>query len=133
MKNFKITFICLLVVIVHNVNLYSQILPVFLKEDFNDLENWTPLYFPKIEKHSSYTIEILGEEKYLKAKSYSSASGLISKKEFNPYDFPLIKWRWKVDNIYKKGDATQKKGDDYPIRIYILFKYYLNLTQANQV
>jgi hypothetical protein len=34
-----------------------------------------------------------------------------------------LTFRWKIRNIYKKGDATTKKGDDYPIRIYVMFKY----------
>ena len=31
--------------------------------------------------------------------------------------------RTKISNVYKKGDATKKEGDDYPVRIYIIFKY----------
>ncbi len=30
---------------------------VLLKEDFNSLENWEPLHFEKIEKHSSYEVQ----------------------------------------------------------------------------
>ncbi|MBW2651571.1 MAG: DUF3047 domain-containing protein, partial [Deltaproteobacteria bacterium] len=44
-------------------------------------------------------------------------------KLFNVYEYPLIKWRWKVENVYTKGDAKTKEGDDYPLRIYIIFKY----------
>lgn len=96
---------------------------VFLKEDFNDLNNWKPLYFPKIKKYSSYTIESNGNEKYLRAESNASASGLIYKKEFNVYEFPIITWRWTIKNIYKNGNSKIKEGDDYPIRVFIFFKY----------
>ncbi len=92
-------------------------------EDFDDLNNWKPLHFPKIEEHSTYTVESKGEESYLKAESKASASGLIYKNEFNVYEFPKVRWRWKVENIYKNGNAKTKKGDDYPIRVYIIFKY----------
>ncbi len=28
-----------------------------------------------------------------------------------------------VKNIFEKGDASKKSGDDYPLRIYVMFKY----------
>ena len=96
---------------------------IFLREEFNDLSNWNPLNFPKIKRHTIYTIESNGEERYLKAESDASASGIIYKKEFNIYESPKIKWRWRVENIYKKGDVKTKEGDDYPIRVYVAFKY----------
>ena len=37
----------------------------------------------------------------------------------------MIRWRWKVSNVYSKGDALTKKGDDFPLRIFIMFKYDL--------
>lgn len=94
-----------------------------LREDFNDLENWKPLLFPKIKEHSKYEIVKEGDQSYLKAESNASASGLIYKKEFNVFENPNIKWRWKVENVFEKGDATKKTGDDYPLRIYVVFKY----------
>jgi hypothetical protein len=96
---------------------------IFFREDFNNLHNWRPLYFPKIKRHSLYTITGEGNNRFLRAVSSSSASGLIFKREYNIYKFPYIEWRWKVDNVYKKGDASSKAGDDYPIRVYVLFKY----------
>ena len=93
------------------------------QEDFNDLNSWKPLYFPKIENHTSYTIESNGSESYLKAESNASASAVLSKKEFNIYQYSRMRWRWKVENVYRKGDAKTKSGDDYSLRIYIVFKY----------
>ncbi len=95
---------------------------IFLREDFNDLKEWDPLIFPKIEEHSQYSI-VKDEGVYLKAESNASASGIVYKKEFNIYQHHKVRWRWKVSNVYQKGDALQKSGDDYPIRIYIIFKY----------
>jgi hypothetical protein len=102
---------------------YSQEQKVFLTEEFNSLENWRPLYFPKITRHSRYTVIKEQDGSCLKAESDSSASGIIYRQEFNVYDYPKIRWRWKIDNIYNKGDAGKKSGDDYPIRVYIIFKY----------
>ena len=92
-------------------------------EEFSDLDGWKPLTFPKIERHSSYTIEVKGDERYLKTVSDKSASGIIHSTQFDVYKFPRMTWRWKVENVYKKGDATKRSGDDYPLRVYIVFKY----------
>jgi len=96
---------------------------VFFREDFNSLENWKPLYFPKIKEHTKYSIEAEGGENCLKAESSASASGIIFKETFDVFEYPKIRWRWKVRNVYRKGNAWEKSGDDYPLRIYIIFKY----------
>jgi hypothetical protein len=96
---------------------------VFLREDFDDLKNWGPLYFLNIDRHTRYAIVKEGSESYLKAESHASASGLIFVKEFYVYEYPKMRWRWKVNNVYHKGDALTKAGDDYPMRIFIMFKH----------
>ena len=90
-----------------------------LKEDFNNLNNWVPLNFEKIKKHSTYEVK----DSVLIAKSDASASGIIFKKTYDIYKYPILTFKWKINNTYKKGDATTKDGDDYPIRIYIMFQY----------
>ncbi len=44
---------------------------------------------------------------------------------FNVFETPFMEWRRKVVNILKKGNALEKSGDDYPIRIYVMFEYDL--------
>jgi hypothetical protein len=48
---------------------------------------------------------------------------MVFRKEFNVFEYPKVKWAWKASNVYKKGNAEGKKGDDYPVRVYIFFKY----------
>ena len=102
---------------------YCQDREVLFREDFNSLNRWKPVYFPKIEKHSSYTVESDRHGSSLKAESQASASGIVYKDAFNVYQYPKVQWRWKVRNVYKKGSAKSKSGDDYPIRVYVVFKY----------
>lgn len=96
---------------------------VLLQEEFNDLNNWEPFHFRKEKKPSSYTIESNGDNKYLKAESNGSASAIIYKDAFNVYEFPNVRWSWRIENVYEKGNAKTKAGDDYPIRVYVLFEY----------
>jgi hypothetical protein len=96
---------------------------VLFREEFNTLNNWKPLEFPKIKEHTKYSIVSDGQGTYLKAESNASASGIVFKKEFDAYRYNMVRWRWKVSNVFKKGNANSKSGDDYPLRIYIIFKY----------
>ena len=86
-------------------------------------EGWKPLTFKNIEKHTLYTLVKDGDTTVVKAESRASASGLIREIKINPKEFPRVRWRWKVENILKKGDVRRKDGDDYPARLYITFEY----------
>jgi len=118
------------VLIIVSIVLFAFALPVygenqgvFFRDNFDDLENWKEMYFRNIDAHTRYSIEKEGAGSYLKAESNASASGIVLKKEVNIFDYPKIKWRWKVSNVFAKGNAREKNGDDYPLRVYIIFKY----------
>ncbi len=93
------------------------------RENFASLTNWKPLTFPKIPKHSRYDIIREDEKTMLRARADASASGIIYKKTFNVFDYPVARWRWKISNVFQKGNAATKAGDDYPIRVYFIFRY----------
>ena len=96
---------------------------VLFREDFNTLDNWKPYTFPNIKKHSTYTIEKTGDESLLRAESNASASGIVYKDSFSVAEYSHARWRWKVKNLYMKADPHTKAGDDYPVRIYVMFEY----------
>jgi Protein of unknown function (DUF3047) len=96
---------------------------VFLDEQFTSLQRWQPFYFPKIERHSSYSVISLEGVSCLAATSSNSASAILLKKPFNVHTFPTLAWRWQVSNVYENGDSSRKDGDDYPVRVYVMFEY----------
>ncbi len=86
-------------------------------------ENWKPLTFPKIKRHTVYTLVRDGQEVVVKAESDSSSSGLTREITIDPKEYPIVQWRWRVSNVLTKSDVTRKDGDDYPARLYITFAY----------
>ena len=96
---------------------------VLFQEDFDNLDNWKDFFFPKIQRHSTYTIERHDGSHVLRAESKASASAIVYNRSFNVYEYPRGRWKWKVANLYRRGDARTREGDDYPIRIYIMFEY----------
>ena len=86
-------------------------------------DGWKPLTFKKIPKHTSYEVVKDGGVTIVKAISEASASGLTKPVVIDPKEYPIVRWRWKVDNVLKGSDVTLKEGDDFPARLYITFAY----------
>lgn len=86
-------------------------------------ENWKPLTFPKIKRHTAYTLIRDGDVVIVKAMSEASSSGLTRDITIDPKEYPVVQWRWKIGNLLKASDVTRKDGDDYPARLYITFAY----------
>lgn len=61
----------------------------------------------------------------LMADSQAAASGLVKKITFDPSDYPILTWRWKIEHTLEKGDARTKEGDDYAARVYVIFPHWI--------
>ncbi len=85
-------------------------------------KDWKPFLFKNITHHTRYSLVKDNGVTVVKAVSDNAASGLIRKMTIDPEKYPIIEWRWKVSNVYSKGDVTQKSGDDFPARLYIAFQ-----------
>jgi hypothetical protein len=86
-------------------------------------DGWKPLTFKKIPAQTKYEIINDGGVTVIKASSEASASGLTKEVKINPREYPVVRWRWKVENLVKNSDVSRKEGDDYPARLYITFEY----------
>jgi len=86
-------------------------------------DGWEPMEFPKIDRHSRYQLTDDNGEQVVMATTDNSASGLIARVSVEPGDSLILRWRWKVSNVYEQGNARRKEGDDYPARIYVAFEF----------
>jgi len=86
-------------------------------------DGWKPLIFKKVPKNTTYTLVKDSGVVVVKAVSAATASGLTKEVKIDPKEYPVVRWRWKVENLLKTGDVTKKDGDDYPARLYITFEY----------
>ena len=86
-------------------------------------DGWKPLTFKKVERHTQYEVVKDGSMVVVKAVSEASASGLTKEVMIDPQEYPIVRWRWKVENLLQKSNVTRKDGDDYPARLYITFAY----------
>ena len=86
-------------------------------------DGWKPLTFKKVPKQTEYELIKDGDTVVVKATSEASASGLTKEVKIDPKAFPILRWRWKIENLLKNSDVSRKDGDDYPARLYITFEY----------
>jgi hypothetical protein len=108
--------------------LFSQSVETYLVDDFENHNSvnffpsgWKELHFKKISTYTKYYVD--KDNFFVRAISNKSASAIVKEVSINPKEYPIISWKWKVENILEKADALKKSGDDYPARIYIAFAY----------
>src|ERR1043166_9552058 len=75
--------------------------------------DWRPLEFAKVPRHTAYTVLRDGDRTIVEAKSEASASGLSRRVRIDPREYPVVAWRWKVENLVAKADIGTKSGDDF--------------------
>jgi len=86
-------------------------------------EGWEPLKLGGSERKTSYSLVKEDGVLVARADSTNAASAMFYPIEIDLKKTPIVEWRWKINNILKKGDALRRDGDDYPARFYIFFDY----------
>jgi len=101
------------------------------------LSGW---YEKSFQGTTEYRIVEEEGQKVLFARSENAASGLVLDTDYDPQQFPVLSWRWKISDTISKGDSRSKAGDDYAARIYVVFSHWffpktktLNYIWANQL
>jgi hypothetical protein len=86
---------------------------------------WQPQIFKKRKgsKQTAYAVVRDGETTVMRAESVGAASGLEHHIPVDPKTYPVLRWRWKVDNVVKAGDPRRKDKDDYAARVYVTFAF----------
>ena len=129
---FILILVALILLIVFIYSAHAYRLPKwfpFNKE--NALDEWEEKIF---KDRVLYTVEPRQEGGYLSAKSKEACSGLLYRMKFYPRRFPMISWKWKVNEFPKKrpGIRTREswvEKDDYAARVYVVFPswYFMHI------
>ena len=80
-------------------------------------EGWREQHFRATDP-TQYRLLEDGGEVVLQADSCKQASGLVYEIDVDLASYPILVWRWKVDDIIPAGNALTKEGDDYPARAW---------------
>ena len=87
----------------------------------SDLTGWKEQTIGLLKPKTTYNLSRDNDRTVLAAHSTKSASGRIYTLKLDPKEYPTLKWSWKIDHTIRKGDEKTKEGDDFAVRLYVLF------------
>jgi hypothetical protein len=82
---------------------------------------WSPVTFRKSPRHTQYSLVTDAGTLVIRARAEASASALTHRLNGDAKQFPILRWRWKIEHLLTKSDIARKQGDDYLARIYVTF------------
>ncbi|PLY03087.1 MAG: hypothetical protein C0623_02525 [Desulfuromonas sp.] len=102
---------------------FAEPATTILIDDFEDglSPDWTVESF--VGETDYQVVEENGSH-VLAATSKGTASGLFFEKEIDLATYPILSWRWKIDQTVPGGDVRSKEKDDYPARVYVVFPHW---------
>ncbi|MEO8009732.1 MAG: DUF3047 domain-containing protein [Betaproteobacteria bacterium] len=84
---------------------------------------WKLVTLTKAKKQTRYSLVLDADTTVLRADADASMASMMHPLHFDPRDYPVVEWRWKISKLLKKSDIATKAGDDFPARLYVLFDY----------
>lgn len=87
------------------------------------IRGWRALKPAPGANDTRYRLTIDSGTTVVKAEADNAMSGLIHPVRVDLRRYPLLRWRWKIEEPLEKADMTRKSGDDYAARVYVIFDY----------
>jgi len=84
--------------------------------------SWKAHDFPKISRHTRFSLVQDDDRTVLKAESDGAASGLVTRIDIDPTRHPYVEWRWKVDDVIASSRWGEKGADDFAARLLVIFE-----------
>ena len=79
--------------------------------DYKQFEN--KVLFELVEKEGVKAIHLFAD---------NAAGSAFTKTNIDINTTPYLKWTWRVDDLPDNKHEINKKNDDYPLRIYVIYK-----------
>lgn len=84
---------------------------------------WKLVTLAKIKRQTRYSLVRDADTTVLRADAEASMASVMHPLNFDPRDYPVVEWRWKITHLLRKSNLATKAGDDFPARFYVLFDY----------
>lgn len=86
-------------------------------------DSWKLVTLAKIKRQTRYSLVRDADTTVLRADADASMASVMHPLNFDPRDYPVVEWRWKITKLLRKSNIATKAGDDFPARFYVLFDY----------
>ncbi|ARO88881.1 DUF3047 domain-containing protein [Nitrosospira lacus] len=84
----------------------------------SDLSGWQSKAFAG---ETRYSLQNKDGRTALRADSNAAASGLYREVSIDLGKTPILNWTWQAGNILAGADERTRAGDDYTMRVYVVF------------
>jgi len=72
--------------------------------------------------YSRYTLVDHQGTRAIRGQADASASALYQDESIDLRKTPILRWQWQVGNTFDIRDERSKAGDDFPARVYVVYK-----------
>ena len=83
---------------------------------------WRAMTLSRYKQATEYQLVVEDGHTVVKASADASASGLIHDINVDLQAFPVIRWRWKVNELIEGADNTRHSHEDSPVRLLVTFE-----------
>lgn len=84
---------------------------------------WTITYLPSVKRRTRFRLVEDAGQRVLQVETSASAGTLVLAVPPELRRASVLRWRWKIDAHNPATDPRKKSGDDYPLRLYVMFDY----------
>jgi hypothetical protein len=82
---------------------------------------WKHLQLASFKNNTEYSLVAEDGGVVLRAIAHNSASFLATPADFDPHDFPMLSWRWKVAQGIPTANTAEQSKEDAPVRVMVAF------------
>ncbi len=82
---------------------------------------WKHLPLASFKNNTDYNLVVEDGVVAVRAMAHNAASFLATKVDFDPHEFPILSWRWKVAQGIPSAVTTEQGKEDSPARIMVAF------------
>ena len=86
----------------------------------SSLANWKQRSFVG---YTQYQLITDSGVRVLKGSANAAASMLYKQSDVSLLDTPRLSWHWKIDNVFTGTDEQTRDGDDFPARVYVVYRH----------
>lgn len=86
-------------------------------------EGWRTVVVDAKRPQTQFSLVIDDGTTVLRAHAKAAGSAVARDTPFEPVAYPRLQWRWKTARLIERSNIAEKSGDDFPLRLYVLFDY----------
>ncbi|HEX9278138.1 MAG TPA: DUF3047 domain-containing protein [Casimicrobiaceae bacterium] len=82
---------------------------------------WKQVSLASFKNNTDYALVVEDGAVVLRATAHNAASVLAARADFDPHQFPMLSWRWKVAQGIAAANTAEQSKEDAPARLMVAF------------